>query len=321
VQSSDLLRPWSQSHRPVEVPKVHLVILGDVDPDVIGPVDVAGPHDGHFIRPHPREPLERDHRLDLRWGNGKHRIHMWVGRGLDLPSLRDPCIAPFVQPFHSQQGLMHLDRDQLLGYPPLEHSLDDRHLVVDVDAVDSSPAFLPVLDNLFSHYMEGARAEVAGEFLSVKLLNESQGAFDIPLSLRGLTTILVVDLNELPPVEEDEFIDREEHPLTSGEQHGFLAFGKVLRNHASILGVALRRAVGAEVDVPPVDANDRLATRLTRTIGGDSARSSRHVRLVSSVVLRKNTRFQVALPVVGRRRKYLRLKCFCKSGRPAMDIS
>ena len=101
---------------------------------------------------------------------------------------------------------MHLNRDQLLGYPPLEHSLDDRNLIVDLDAVDPALPFLSILDDLFSNDMKGARAELAGEFLPVKLLDEAEGAFDIPLPFRGLAVFLVVALYELRPVQQDEFV-------------------------------------------------------------------------------------------------------------------
>jgi hypothetical protein len=93
-------------------------------------MDVAGPHDHDFTRPHASETLELDHGRDLRGHVRPEGFNRVVRGGPDrfgLPGFR----AAVAKSGHRLESGMNRGRDEFFRHCPLEDSLDPTNAVVD----------------------------------------------------------------------------------------------------------------------------------------------------------------------------------------------
>jgi hypothetical protein len=104
---------------PFLVVMLGLVLHRYVFPDPAGRVEVAGPYDADFTRPHAGQSLKFDHRPDLAGDVGPDRVHGRIGDRLDRLRLTDvgPATA---KPWNGLEAMVEGRRDHLLDYCPFE---------------------------------------------------------------------------------------------------------------------------------------------------------------------------------------------------------
>ena len=100
-----------------------LVSLRSVNPNLAGHLDVAGPHQPNFTRSHPGQPLQFDHRPDLRRNERQHGIDKGIGNRLHRISLVSLTPSGF-QPSDGLQAMKHARRNEFILRPPAKARAD-----------------------------------------------------------------------------------------------------------------------------------------------------------------------------------------------------
>src|SRR5262249_7850545 len=128
--ADDLLRPRPQGDDALVTAPARLVLLGPVQPDRAGHVDVASTHDTRLAWPHAGQALKPDHRPHGWQAARQDGVDVWFGDRLDGFRLAGGR-ASLRQPADSLEALQSRDGHHLVLDAPLERPDDATDALID----------------------------------------------------------------------------------------------------------------------------------------------------------------------------------------------